>query len=63
MEHEHRRIVGSPSFTTQADVVMDAIRGRAHELWEEAGRPQGRDFEFWLLAETEVMDRVSARQI
>lgn len=29
------------------------IRTRAHELWEEAGCPPGRDLEFWLRAERE----------
>jgi hypothetical protein len=27
----------------------------ARQLWEEAGRPSGRDLEFWLRAETELM--------
>ena len=30
------------------------IRKRAHELWEQAGKPEGRDKEFWLLAEKEL---------
>jgi hypothetical protein len=30
------------------------IRRRAHELWEEQGRPEGRETEFWLQAEREV---------
>lgn len=30
---------------------------RAYELWEEAGRPSGRDLEFWLRAELEVLRR------
>ena len=29
------------------------IRKRAHELWEQHGRPIGRDEEFWLQAESE----------
>ncbi|MBW7964703.1 DUF2934 domain-containing protein [Bradyrhizobium sp. BR 10261] len=33
------------------------IRARAFELWEQAGRPTGRDFDFWLLAETETDQR------
>lgn len=32
------------------------IRARARELWEQAGRPEGRDVEFWLQAEAEVFD-------
>jgi len=34
----------------------DAIRTRAHELWERNGRPGGRDEEFWLQAEAELKD-------
>jgi hypothetical protein len=29
-------------------------RERAHELWIERGRPEGRDVEFWLEAEEEL---------
>lgn len=28
----------------------DAVRVRAYHLWEEAGRPEGRDGEFWARA-------------
>jgi hypothetical protein len=30
------------------------VRKRAQELWEQAGRPEGRDKEFWLQAENEL---------
>jgi len=30
------------------------VRERAHRLWEEAGRPEGRDNEFWNRAELEI---------
>jgi hypothetical protein len=29
----------------------DRIRARAHELWRQAGMPDGREDEFWLRAE------------
>jgi Zn-dependent oligopeptidase len=32
------------------------IRNRAREIWEENGKPAGRDLEFWLRAEREVRD-------
>jgi Protein of unknown function (DUF2934) len=32
-----------------------AVRVRAYLLWEEAGRPHGRDLELWLQAEQEVV--------
>jgi len=31
-----------------------AIRERAYAIWEEEGRPEGRDLEHWLQAETEI---------
>jgi hypothetical protein len=32
------------------------IRTRAWEIWEENGKPAGRDLEFWLQAEREFQD-------
>ena len=32
----------------------EEIRVRAHQLWEQHGRPVGRDEEFWLQAESEI---------
>ena len=33
------------------------IRDRAYALWEEAGRPDGQDKEFWAQAEQELAAR------
>lgn len=33
------------------------IRERAQAIWEQNGRPAGRDVEFWLQAEAEIKDR------
>ena len=35
----------------------EQIRIRAHELWEQAGKPEDRDEEFWLLAEKDLRER------
>ncbi len=32
----------------------EQIRRRAHELWENAGRPEGGEMDFWLQAEREL---------
>jgi hypothetical protein len=32
----------------------EQIRVRAHELWEQAGKPEGREDEFWHQAEKEL---------
>lgn len=34
--------------------LRDETRKRAQDLWERAGRPSGRDVEFWLQAESEI---------
>lgn len=31
------------------------VSSRAQSLWEQAGRPEGRDLEFWLQAEAEIV--------
>ena len=30
------------------------VANRAYQFWEQAGRPHGRDLEFWVQAEAEV---------
>jgi len=39
--------------------IKDEIRVRAHELWEQHGRPAGRGEEFWLQAEAELTKQTS----
>ena len=39
--------------------MREEIRARAHEHWEQNGRPSGRDLEFWLQAESEISERHS----
>jgi hypothetical protein len=36
------------------DEREEQIRCRAHELWEQAGKPEGREMDFWLQAEREI---------
>ena len=36
-----------------ADERERRIRARAHRIWEEEGRPDGKDKEHWDLAESE----------
>ncbi|MFO1148265.1 MAG: DUF2934 domain-containing protein [Alsobacter sp.] len=33
------------------------IREKAYELWESEGRPAGRDQDFWLRAEREIIEQ------
>lgn len=32
------------------------VRARAYELWEQAGRPEDRELDFWLEAERQIED-------
>jgi hypothetical protein len=36
--------------------VEDRIRSRAFEMWQDEGCPGGRDLEFWLKAESELLE-------
>lgn len=36
--------------------LEDRIRDRAYHLWEAAGRPHGRDHDFWVQAQAELAD-------
>jgi hypothetical protein len=35
-------------------VTHEEIARRAHEIWEQEGRPHGRDAEHWLVAERQL---------
>jgi Protein of unknown function (DUF2934) len=34
--------------------IEETVRRRAYELWEQAGQPEGRSEEFWLVAIAEL---------
>jgi len=36
--------------------IDEAVAARAYELWERAGKPEGRDEEFWHLAEQQLLN-------
>jgi hypothetical protein len=38
----------------------ERIRQRVHEIWEEEGRPEGREYSHWLRARAEVREEASA---
>lgn len=40
-----------------AESTEDEIGKRAYELWEENGRPEGRQDEFWHQAEQELRNK------
>nr|WP_249797684.1 DUF2934 domain-containing protein [Bradyrhizobium sp. 199] len=38
------------------------VRARAYDLWEQAGRPAGRELDFWLEAERQLEDEREDRK-
>ncbi|WP_223970421.1 DUF2934 domain-containing protein [Bradyrhizobium sp. RD5-C2] len=42
---------------------LSRCRARARQLWEEAGRPAGRDLDFWLRAERELAKGEASHQL
>jgi transcription initiation factor TFIIIB Brf1 subunit/transcription initiation factor TFIIB len=47
-------VAGQLDMTAEQLERQRNIRERAHEIWIEHGRPEGRNVEFWLAAEREV---------
>jgi hypothetical protein len=44
----------SSSSLSTSQMPAEAVSRRAYELWEQDGRPEGRDLQHWLQAEQEV---------
>ena len=36
------------------EITTELVASRAYILWDKAGRPQGRDVEYWLQAESQL---------
>jgi hypothetical protein len=43
--------------------VDERVRVRAWQLWDKAGRPEGRDQQFWLQAEMEIREMEELREL
>lgn len=41
-------------------VNTDQVQLRSYLIWEREGRPQGRDWDFWFLAESELAEEEAA---
>ncbi len=52
-------VMAAPAARTTGD-VEERIRQRAYELYEQEGRQEGRDQEYWFRAEAEIRGRRSA---
>jgi len=39
----------------------ESVAARAYQLWESGGREPGRDFDYWLEAERQILEKARAR--
>ena len=46
-----------------AHPTEEQIRKRTFELWEQAGKPEGREDEFWQQAQRELQDAEERRDL
>ncbi len=53
----------TPEEASCKSLAEEHIRTRAHELWERAGSPEGREDEFWHRAEKELQETEELREI
>ena len=44
-------------------VPEEEVRKKARELWEAAGRPEGKDEEFWLEAERQLKEEMVQHEL
>jgi hypothetical protein len=44
----------APAPASSREITSECIASRAYSLWEQQGRPQGRDLELWLQAEKQL---------
>jgi hypothetical protein len=44
-------------------VEEQKIRERAHQLWEQAGRPEGKEQQFWLEAERQLKEEQISHEL
>jgi len=44
----------APAPAPRREITSECIASRAYSLWEQQGRPQGKDLELWLQAEQQL---------
>lgn len=46
-----------------SNLPEEEIRKKARELWEAAGKPEGKDQEFWLEAERQLKEAMVQHEL
>lgn len=50
----------TPAPRPTREITTDLIAARAYILWEQQGRPHGRDVANWLLAESQLKEEIQS---
>jgi len=50
----------NPAASAPREITTEIISARAFTLWDQAGRPLGRDLEYWLAAESQLKQETQA---
>ncbi|OPX28250.1 MAG: hypothetical protein B1H08_06255 [Candidatus Omnitrophica bacterium 4484_171] len=48
----------STTFDFTLNTIMEYIRTRAYYIWEDLGKPQGKDNDIWQKAEKDVLSKL-----
>jgi len=46
------------NFDWTLEKIANFVKERAYYIWEEEGKPQGKDLDIWLKAEKEVLSQL-----
>lgn len=52
---------GSKGVSLNTEKINEFIRMRAYYIWEDMGKPQGKDVEIWDKAEKEILSQLKKR--
>ena len=50
-----KKMMASKDTSLNLEKISQYIKERAYYIWEEMGRPQGKDVEIWLRAEKDIL--------
>lgn len=50
----------APITAPRREITSDLIAARAYVIWEQQGRPHGRDLANWLLAESQLKQEIQS---
>jgi hypothetical protein len=53
-----KRPAASTPVPARRTITSEVIAARAYTIWEQQGRPQGREVENWLLAESQLKEEI-----